>query len=146
MAAVRYTDQQRTDATALATEVGVSEAARRVGVDKATISRWCKAAGVATLHTESTAAAVDAKRLAWEERRTDLAHEQGRIAAKALELTEQCLDRRKFSDARAAATTMAILTDKAQLLTGAATSRSEHSVSPERALELRDKVRHLRAA
>lgn len=139
---MRYTPAQRDEAVNLAADAGLSEASRRLQISKGSLSRWCAEAGVELFQPKRVQVAA----LRWEERRLDLAHEAGRVAAKALAATESYLAESRPREAQQAATTMAILADKAQLLTGAATSRSEHSVSPERAVELRDKVRHLKVA
>lgn len=126
--AVRYTDEQRAAAVATAVEHGVTAAAHAHSIPKGTISKWCKAAGVATVSSERNKAAVEAARLHWEQRRQQLADRMGDVIDKALDRVEhELVDRENGSPSKAqtAAVTLAILADKAQLLTGGATSRSE---------------------
>jgi hypothetical protein len=66
-------------------------------------------------------------RLRWEQRRCDLANEIGLKAAQALDKVGEALEQGKLRDAQAGATTLGILIDKAQLLSGGSTGRSEHT-------------------
>ena len=142
-----YDETFRQQAVDLAVTEGTNEAARQLGIGQATVSRWVRAAGLGTFHSERTAAATEARRLEWEQRRVELAHEQGRVAAKALAKAEAAMDDDTAGKAKDYALTMAILVDKAQLLTGAATSRTESGpIDAAKAAELRDKARHLHAA
>jgi hypothetical protein len=66
----------------------------------------------------------------------------GDAAELALETAVEALEDGKIRDAQSAAVTMAILVDKAQLLSGGATSRSEHLSGLDAELEqLAEKVR-----
>jgi hypothetical protein len=132
--------ERRARAIELAKHHGVTEAANRTGLDKSTISRWCTSAGISTVGNEQTRNATLAAAQAWETRRQELAHDIGRVAQKALRKAENAVDGEQASDSRAYATTMAILIDKAQLLTGGATTRSEHSEPRQRAKERLDEL------
>lgn len=120
-----YTDEQKAEALALYAEHGAAETARRTGITSGTIQSWASRSGVATTCNERTAAAVEAAQQQWAERRLAMVHEMGRVAAKALRVAEHNLDEGTTSKAKDAATTMAILVDKAQLLGGDATQRHE---------------------
>jgi transposase-like protein len=125
MARRSFTDEQRAEALALYAEVGAAEAARRTGIAAGTIQSWASRSGVATACNERTAAAVEAAQQQWAQRRVAMVHEMGRVAAKALRVAENNLDAGSANKAKDAATTMAILVDKAQLLGGDATARHE---------------------
>lgn len=120
-----YTHEQRADALALYATNGPTCVQRELGIPKGTVTQWAKKAGVETVRNEQTAAATEAARVDWEQRRMTLAHEIGEAASEALTLTRLSLAAAACRDAQASATTMAILVDKAQLLTGAATGRTE---------------------
>lgn len=109
-----------------AQETGVRAAATEHGVSPASVSRWCRKAGVATVPHEQTENARAVAAMRWEERRGDLLHEMGEAAELALETAVEALEDGKVRDAQSAAVTMAILVDKAQLLSGGPTSRNEH--------------------
>lgn len=70
-----------------------------------------------------TAAAVHATKLKWEQRRGDEADAAGIVAARARGSVVEALEAKDYRGAKEAAVTYAILIDKAQLLTGGATSR-----------------------
>jgi transposase-like protein len=135
MAKRSYTPEQRTQALELYRTDGPTAVQAQLGIPKATVTDWAQSSGVRTVRNEKTAAAVEAKRVKWEDRRLELAHEMGRVAAKALKRAERELADGTGRDAQAYATTMAILIDKAQLLTGAATSRHEHTSSVDAEIE-----------
>jgi transposase-like protein len=120
-----YTPEQRTQALELYRTDGPTTVEEQLGIPKQTVDNWAKRAGVRTVRNEKTAEAVEAARLTWEQRRLGLAHESGSVAQLALAKARENLADGRARDAQAAATTYAILVDKAQLLTGAATSRHE---------------------
>jgi transposase-like protein len=114
----------RARAIARAQEIGVTDAAEEVGVSKAAVSRWCSNAGVVTVPNERTRAAIAAHSANAEARKSALV-DQLLVVAEAggqreLELIAHA-DLRDVVGAR----TRAI--HDAQLLSGAATSRSEHT-------------------
>lgn len=146
MARRAYTAEQREEALALYREHGAAEAARRTGVTAGTIRAWASRGDVATERAEHQRAHIEAARLRWEERRTTMAHEIGETASRALDHVTTSIDSGKARDAKDYATTMAILVDKAQLLSGGATSRFGNPEERRGALdEARERGRHLAA-
>ncbi len=113
----------RKAATAFAAEHGIGAAARKFGVSGGTVSKWCKADGVESLSTGKRAEAAEAAHVAWDERKTTMAHRMGGVAELALDKARAELEDGTPSRAKDCATTMAILVDKAQLLTGGQTAR-----------------------
>lgn len=117
-----YSDEVRAEALSLYREHGPAEAGRRLGIPAKTISSWAARAGVqADAREQVTAAATEAARQSWAERRARLADELGAAA-------EEFLVAARGAGARTARDYMAALAaavDKAQLLSGAATERSE---------------------
>lgn len=119
----KWPDETREQALALLREgVGTNEVARRTGVAPATISGWAKDVGIASASAAQTAAANEATRLGWAQRRATLADEIGEGLPKLL---TKCLDADNGSDARGFAIAFGTLLDKAQLVTGGVTSRHE---------------------
>jgi hypothetical protein len=124
----QHSEQTKARAIELAIEHGPAEAQRRLAaegteINPATIRSWCSRAGMATVATERTAAAVAANQARWEERRGDLADRIGAVADKALHVTETCLDKGETRKASDASAVVARLVDKAQLLSGGSTAR-----------------------
>lgn len=118
-----WSPEQRQQALELYRKHGAATAGQQLGIPAGTIRRWASENGERTLRRETSQASIDATKLRWEERRQTLIHDMGRVAQKALQTCEDGLDTGKTRDAQAAATTLAILIDKAQLLSGGATSR-----------------------
>jgi transposase-like protein len=159
----RYTEAEKADAVALYLDHGPTIASDQTGIPSTTISSWAQRSGLASQRSEKLNAGVKASKLAWEERRTTLAHEMGQVAELALERCHSALTGDSLvidavnakgehydripnpSDAKNLALTMAILADKAQLLTGSATSRAEHATTPQVAAHLRDELAARRA-
>ena len=109
-------------------------------ISPATIRSWGSRAGIATTcGNERTRAATQARKVAWEERRTQLVHRIGQVAEQALNVTEQALENGETRKASDASAVVARLVDKAQLLSGAATSRHEQ-ITPEAAHAVIDEV------
>lgn len=130
--APRYDAALKAEVVALAVEVGPAEAARQHAIKPTTVRSWCSRAGVATVASETTRAATEMRMAKWEERRTAMVHEIGDIASMALARVRTELgEDGKLRDAKDAATTMAILVDKAQLLSGGQTAR--FGTDPQRA-------------
>lgn len=141
-----YTDAEREHALGLIAEHGIAYARKQTGIPKPTLSRWAKKAGVdiGTLHREQTANAVQAIKAGWEERRSVMVHEIGAVAHMALAQTSNAVADGDMRVAKDAATTMAILVDKAQLLSGGATSRPDRAEERARALQdAQHRARHL---
>ena len=123
--------------------------AKAAGVTTRTLYRWAKDAGidVAGRHTTppKTEAANEATRQAWAARRVDLADRIGVAVDKALDACVTALDSGQARNAQSAAITLGTLIDKAQLLSGAATSRTGSTQDPAALLEAgRARVAHLR--
>lgn len=144
---------QRAEAIALAAEVGPNEAARRLGVNPATLRSWIfrassgaeravagfrrarrpssppsPALGVPVAVEHAPAVVVDAvpvRRRSWPERAAEERHELAEVQDEALLATHEALVDRHARDAQHFATTYGILTDKAQLLGGGPTQRIE---------------------
>lgn len=124
MAERKYTDTQRDDALALYVEHGACEAARRTGIPQKTISSWAARAGVQSDAPAKTADATAAAAMKWAQRRVDLADELGRVSAVLAAAAEAAAQRDDGRSAQAFMTGAAIGVDKAELLTGRATSRA----------------------
>lgn len=118
-----HTPEELDRALAIYREHGAAEASRQSGIKETTIRSAASRKGIAAQRNDNTKAAVEASRLQWEERRTALVHKIGEAAEKALEHVNAELDDGKLRNAKDAATTMAILVDKAQVLSGGATAR-----------------------
>lgn len=101
--------------------------ARAMNLAQSTVSKWCRDAGVVPTTTKKLA--VEGARLRWEQVRVELAHDMGQSAQKVLAKTMSKVNDDKLREAQSGGILLGILIDKAQLLTGAATSRSEHSPS-----------------
>lgn len=139
----RYTEADRAAALELYVAEGPTAVQERFGVPKGTVVGWARAAGVETEVGERTRASIEVQRVAWEERRVRLAHEMGAVAELALRRARGELTGTAAASARAAkdaATAMAILVDKAQLLTGGATGRHEVSDPRQRLAGIRDEL------
>lgn len=127
MARTRYTDATKARAVQLFRDHGAAEAARRLHADGTTVNpgtirAWASRTGVATARREELEAHVATASLTAEARKANLAQQMLTIAeaaaAKELELLDTA-DLRSVVGAR----TRAI--HDLQLLTGAATSRTE---------------------
>ncbi len=112
------------------------------GPTRPTLSRWATRAGidVVQLNAEKTqrareSAALNREQGRWSERRAQVADDAGNAAELALTVAVQALEDGKPRTAKDAATTFAILVDKAQLLTGAATDRTDHTGLQDRVLD-----------
>jgi transposase-like protein len=130
MPPAEYPPDLRARALALYADRGGAEAARQTGIPNGTIRSWAHRDGIAAVASQKTRAATEASRLRWEERRLELAHRVGEQAEEALDRVEMEIKSGKAADAKNMATTLAILVDKAQLLTGGSTNRREH-IDPE---------------
>lgn len=134
----KFTDEQRKQALELVREgVGYREITRRTGVSRSTISTWAREAGIDTEKADQVAAAAEANRVGWHKRRGELIDRFGDLAELMLERTEAC---NESADAKNLITAAAIAVDKAQLLSGSATSRHEVMDAQRR----RERVGHLR--
>jgi len=135
-----YTEQQRNDAVALYVQHGLAEAHRRTGVPRGTLRDWAKKDGLDTAQlsahaSDKTRAANDATRRRWETLRATMADRSGDLAARILDLVADHLEDmtpETAADVKHLATAAGILIDKAQLLDGHATSRTEATIKDQR--------------
>lgn len=95
--------------------------AAQLDVPLSTLSRWAKAAGIDSPNAARTAAAVEATKVAWNQRRAALVDDLGEAVAELLQKARTANAR----EAQAFMTAVAIGVDKAQLLSGGVTSRHE---------------------
>ena len=73
MPASKYTDAQRAEALTLYEAEGPTAAGKKLGIPKETIMSWAKRAGVHTVRTDNTRAAVEAKVVDGRLRRANIA-------------------------------------------------------------------------
>lgn len=120
----RYTDEQRAEALELYAEQGPTAVQAAMGIPKATVTNWAKAAGIGTVRNAKTAAATEARTLDLASRRVVLAEKLQTVAEVATERELQILAT-PFPELRdvVGARTRAI--HDSQLLSGGATSRHE---------------------
>lgn len=123
--------------------------AKAAGVNPTTLYRWAKKDGVDlrarhSASPEKTEAAQQGARLAWAARRDRMADRFGEIAEQALDLAATSLGAGAARNAQSAVIAACAAVDKAQLLTGGATSRTS-TVDPSAAVAAgRARVSHLR--
>jgi transposase-like protein len=127
-----YTPDERAHALDLAERNGAKAAAEITGIPTNTIRTWAHRNGRSLDFTETRRAKVEAAVLSWEELRRKLANEIGHASYAALQHLAAYLqgDFAAPADSKQAkdiATVLAILVDKAQLLSGGATERTEIS-------------------
>lgn len=134
-----YTADEKAAALALYAEQGPTVVQDTLGIPKATVTAWAKAAGIGTVRNERTAAAVEAVEVDAAARRAGLVGKLLRLADAALDVE---LAKLASSDLRdvVGARTRAI--HDLQLLSGEATGRTEHT---ERGASIDDEVRRLAA-
>lgn len=146
----KTTAQRRPFLNRLVSGEPAASVARAAGVNITTLYRWAKKDGVdlSARHVatpEKTAAATEGNRRAWVGRKAAMADEIGEAAHRALAICQARLEEDDVRKAKDAALTMAILVDKAQLLSGAETSRNGVTADPHSLLEAgRARVAHLR--
>lgn len=121
----RYTDDQKAEALHLLAEVGLGESARRTGIPPGTVASWGHRNGVESPPTDTVAALVEQRKESWQIRKIALGERLGRICEKAAQRIEERLDADTIHGIRDLSGSIAILVDRAQLLTGGATSRTE---------------------
>lgn len=131
-----YGDDEREQALALYKAVGPAEAGRRLGIPAGTIRTWASRAHLTEDAGAQTAAAVEAARRSWAQRRGELTDEVGLAASEVLGRLRRS---RSALEAQRFANTLGTLIEKVELLEGRATERVEVSES-----DMRDEVRHLR--
>lgn len=143
----KWSAEHREQALALLRDgAGVREVERRTGVPRSTLSAWAQAAGVQVAGAEQTAAATNGARIRWAHRRAEIADRMGDLIVGLLdgiETTEAPRDKKDL------AVTAAVLVEKAQLVSGGATSRGEvldEQRRRERVAALEDELAQRRAA
>lgn len=139
-----YSEAEKAEALALYETAGPTAVQATLGIPKQRVTQWAKADGIRTVRNETMIEARDAAMIDWDVRRVRMAHHIGSVAEQALEQTEQDLAEGRIKG-KDAAVTMAILVDKAQLLTGAATSRTAHLHADGDAKVLLDELAERRA-
>lgn len=130
MQRTRYSLEQKAEALQLLARLGPHEASRLTDIPVGTISSWGTRAGVkGPEEFTGRQKAVAAKQVAFAERRVDLGNRIGEIATKIAERIDDELEhgvKREGQLVRNLAGSLAVLVDKAQLLSGGATVRTEH--------------------
>lgn len=125
----QYSDEERATALSRYVQEGAAATSRALNIPTGTLCSWAFRAGVqspiARENLERMRAAIETRQRAWEDRRAHLLDQWGGIAAVATESTLDLLEDGNVRSAKDAATVAAIATDKAQLLSGGATSRIE---------------------
>jgi len=137
-----YTDEQRQQAIDMYVEHGTKHTVETLGIPRRTILDWAKKAGVvAQADTEKTAQAraVNAERVqaAWGDYRENEALGAGAAAASMRNGVLEASANNNHQLLRARATAYGIFVDKAELLSGRATSRVETWAESELDRELR---------
>ena len=139
------------DPVRIAYENGASlaECAKLAGTAKETIRRraaargWTRQTGeaiaLADRRRDQTAAATTASQVAWAERRNTEADAAGIYAARARQAIIQAIDQGDHQMTRAAAIAYGILIDKAQVLSGGVTDRTESGLV-ERGFQIIDEL------
>jgi hypothetical protein len=124
MSRTAYTEEQRAEALELYVAVGNREAAKRTGIPAGTIAAWASRCGVKSARAEQFEEARQAMRVPWEQRRAIVADALGEVAAVATEKLRALIesDQVKAGDLARA---LAVVIDRAQLLSGGATARTE---------------------
>jgi transposase-like protein len=128
-----YTQEQRAEALALYVSDGLGAASRTLNIPQGTIASWAhRTPGIQTLAAEKreqTAAMLEERALHWQARRADLAEQFGAIADTMLAAAFDYSEAGRPRDVKDSVMAAAIAVDKAQLLTGGATSRTDHEIS-----------------
>lgn len=124
-----YTDAQKAEALDLYESLGAAEAQRRTGINAGTIRSWASRAGVATAAAETTRAATEvstAQRIhRAEEFRTQMVATLAEVARTAAAKELALLQSGKATLHEVVGARTRAIHDL-QLLTGAATGRTEH--------------------
>ena len=128
-----YTDEQRTEALTIWPELGTAETSRRTGVGERTIIRWANEAGLMAPDArekmepalEAKVAAAERITNAWSDFRSQEALAAGAAANQMRRAALEASAERNSSLLRARVIAYGIFIDKAELLSGQATSRIE---------------------
>lgn len=141
----RYTDAERIEVLQAADVMGDAYAAAEFDVKAGTIRQWRKRLNYqpSRERIERLAAGNAERLLDWQTRRLQLANEVGDLAAKAAAAVRAGLEHGTPAGLQHAATASVVLArcvDKAQLLTGAPTSRTEDVSARAEANELLERL------
>lgn len=128
MQRTQHSPEAKAEALRLMVDVGLAEAARRTGIAKGTIASWAARTGTTMAPLEQRHQIAKEASVAWQVRKVEFGERLSTIAAKAADRLEERLDTDRTAGVRDLAATMAVLVDKAQLLTGGATARTETHV------------------
>ncbi|QQS25164.1 MAG: hypothetical protein IPM43_01870 [Actinomycetota bacterium] len=151
MPRTRYLPEQKAEALQLVASLGQAEAARISGIPFGTVCSWASRAGLkGPEEFVGRQKAVAAKRVAFAERRVDLGNRIGDLAAKIADRIDAELEtgtRRDYQSIRNLSGSLSVLVDKAQLLSGGVTTRTEHvERTPEREAEVARVLQLVRSA
>jgi hypothetical protein len=125
----RHNEAEQAEALDLYAKFGAAEAARTTGIEAATIRQWASRSGMSRDKSKKTAAACEANRVEYQNRRLDLACRTCQVAASTLEYVQVAGD---MDDARAAkdyAVAYGVLVDKMSALTACIDAVSPGSVN-----------------
>lgn len=129
MQRMQYTEAQRDEALRLLAEVGKAEASRATGIPAGTIASWGHRNGVTAPSPEQLSAGMAAmaavRTETWQVRKVALGEKLGTLCEKMATKIDERLDEDSLRGVRDLAASIAILVDRAQLLTGGATQRTE---------------------
>jgi transposase-like protein len=120
-----YSDEERANAVDLYAKHGPSEAARLTNIPMKTIASWANRDGVQTSAPRVALSANEANRVKWETRRLEEANDAGADAARVREAMVAAALAGAAKQANQLYNVYGVLIDKAQLLSGSATSRTE---------------------
>jgi len=135
-----YSQQEREDALALCADMPLGQAARQTGIPKSTLGTWCRRAGVRTFAVQQTREANEAREVGLEERRQNIAETLYAEVERSLAGLDGPVPVYAFTrdglgtgtapqpnpkDRQARVVAVAVLLDKALLLTGQATERHD---------------------
>ncbi len=141
----RFTDDEKTHALALLETQTYTQVAETIGISERTLHNWAKTAGLIEPVTEveqktraARAAAAERVSRTWADFREQEALSAGALAARIRgEIRDRVEAGGEGKDLRDLAVTYGILVDKAELLSGQATSRIEVWAETELDQELR---------
>jgi transposase-like protein len=129
MPARKWTEAEKQRALELYAAEDVHAASQRTGVPVATIRSWAqrttKAIGRAGQSVTGAEIVVSRSARLWTERRSEAVAEIGELVWLAFGKARECLESGRMRDLKDCAISIGILADKAELLSGRATSRSE---------------------
>lgn len=136
-----HTPEKRQAALADVPDLGISGAAKKHQVGKASLSKWCADAGIRTDRNERTGPAIEAAAARNAERRTEVVERLWEIADRA---SRRELELLEASDLRSVVGARTRAIHDAELLAGRATGRTE-TIEPLDA-EIARLVEEMRAA